>query len=44
MTRDFELRSSLQPASADGTVKLNAFVVAGAREGNAKAIMEQRSR
>lgn len=42
VTRDFELTSSLQTA-ADGTVKLNAFVVSSQREGNAKAIMEQRS-
>ena len=41
--RDFELTSSLQPVSADGTVKLSAFVVSSQREGNAKAIMEQRN-
>ncbi len=42
VTRDFELTSALQAAAADGTVKLDAFVVASQREGNAKAIMEQR--
>jgi TonB-dependent receptor len=41
--RDFELTSSLQPVAADGTVKLSAFVVSSQREGNAKAIMEQRN-
>lgn len=42
-TRDFELTSSLAGAAAGDTIKLGAFVVAGQREGNAKAIMEQRS-
>jgi iron complex outermembrane receptor protein len=42
VTRDFELRSTVAEAG-DGTVKLGAFVVSGQREGNAKAIMEQRS-
>ena len=43
VTRDFELTSSLQALAADGTVKLGAFVVSSGREGNAKAIMEQRN-
>ncbi len=44
-TRDFELISSLQNAAAakDATVKLDKFVVSSEREGNAKAIMEQRN-
>jgi len=40
--RDFELRTTLEAAGA-GTVKLDAFVVSSQREGNAKAIMEQRN-
>ena len=41
--RDFDLISSLQAGGAAGEpVKLGAFVVAGEREGNAKAIMDQR--
>ncbi len=44
VTRDFELISSLQNAAAkDATVKLDKFVVSSEREGNAKAIMEQRN-
>ena len=43
VTRNFELTSSLQALAADGTVKLGAFVVSSGREGNAKAIMEQRN-
>ena len=43
VTRDFELTSSLAGRSSDGAVKLNAFVVSSQREGNAKAIMEQRN-
>ncbi|MSU48924.1 MAG: TonB-dependent receptor [Opitutus sp.] len=43
IVRDFELISSLAGATADGTVKLSAFVVSSQREGNAKAIMEQRN-
>ena len=43
VTRNFELTSSLQAVAADGTVKLGAFVVSSQREGNAKAIMEQRN-
>ncbi|MEN9637493.1 MAG: hypothetical protein RL077_5897 [Verrucomicrobiota bacterium] len=39
---DFELTSSLF-AGADSVVKLGAFVVASEREGNAKAIMEQKN-
>ena len=43
VTRDFDLISSLQAEAAAGDpVKLGAFVVAGEREGNAKAIMDQR--
>ena len=42
VTRDFELRTTLAEAG-DGTVKLDAFVVSSQREGNAKAIMEQRN-
>jgi len=48
-TRDFELTvSGLQPASASATgkdtiVKLDKFVVSTEREGNAKAIMDQRA-
>ena len=48
-TRDFELKaSSFRPASADAAakdssvVKLGQFVVSSEREGNAKAIMDQR--
>ena len=44
-TKNFELVSTLQdPANvaADGTVKLQAFVVNTEREGSAKAIMDQR--
>jgi len=43
VTRDFELTSSLQGLAAGGTVRLDAFVVSSQREGNAKAIMEQRN-
>ena len=45
VTKNFELLSTLQdaaPTTADGTVKLQAFVVNTEREGSAKAIMEQR--
>ncbi len=47
-TKNFELVSTLQdPAKTttapDGTVKLQAFTVSSEREGNAKAIMEQRN-
>ncbi len=42
VNRDFDLVSTLQTAAAGETIKLGAFVVAGEREGNAKAIMEQR--
>ncbi|MES2697838.1 MAG: TonB-dependent receptor [Verrucomicrobiota bacterium] len=42
--RDFELSSSLSAAADGGSVvKLQEFVVSGAREGSAKAIMEQRN-
>ena len=42
VTRDFELVSTLAAAGPD-TVKLQQFVVSSEREGNAKAIMEQRN-
>ena len=42
VNRDFDLVSTLQTATASEAIKLGAFVVAGEREGNAKAIMEQR--
>jgi TonB-dependent receptor len=45
-TKNIELVSTLQEASttaADGTVKLAAFAVSSEREGNAKAIMDQRN-
>lgn len=43
VVRDFDLISTLQSTSADGApVTLGAFVVATEREGNAKAIMDQR--
>jgi TonB-dependent receptor len=41
-TRDFDLISALAPALPDETIKMGAFVVSTDREGNAKAIMEQR--
>lgn len=45
VTRDFDLVSSLQaPSSKDGEpIKLSQFVVSTEREGNAKAIQEQRN-
>lgn len=45
VTRDFELMSALQShaADGDGLVKLSAFTVSSEREGNAKAIMQQRN-
>ena len=43
VTRDFELVSTLDAGSAGSTVKLQRFVVSSEREGNAKAIMEQRN-
>ena len=42
VNRDFDLVSSLEAGAAAGTIKLGALVVSGEREGNAKAIMEQR--
>lgn len=44
-TKNIELISTLQDATtaSDGTVKLAAFTVATEREGNAKAIMDQRN-
>lgn len=41
VTRDLELTAA-SPGGADGIQKLDAFVVRSEREGNAKAIMEQR--
>ncbi|MES2695134.1 MAG: TonB-dependent receptor [Verrucomicrobiota bacterium] len=43
VTRDIELRSSTDAAAAGEILKLGAFVVSTEREGNAKAIMEQRN-
>jgi iron complex outermembrane recepter protein len=43
MTRDFNLQSSLQTDAGRNVVALDRFTVAAAREGTAKAIMEQRS-
>lgn len=41
---DFDLRSTLLPGAAEGdAIRLDRFVVASEREGNAKAIMEQRN-
>jgi iron complex outermembrane recepter protein len=42
-TYDFELASSLASAAQGEPVKLSQFVVSGEREGNAKAIMQQRN-
>ncbi|PAW67357.1 MAG: hypothetical protein B9S34_05545 [Opitutia bacterium Tous-C1TDCM] len=42
-TQNFELTSSIAGAAAGDAVKLSAFVVSSQREGNAKAIMEQRN-
>jgi TonB-dependent receptor len=47
-TRDFELQSTVfnqgaRPAAQDQVLTLGAFVVASEREGNAKAIMDQRA-
>lgn len=43
VTHDFDLVSAQQAVASDGTVKLEAFVVSSQREGNARAIMEQRN-
>ncbi|MFZ9748141.1 MAG: TonB-dependent receptor, partial [Opitutaceae bacterium] len=43
VTRDFELRPALPGAAAGAVVRLDQFVVSSEREGNAKAIMEQRA-
>ena len=43
VSHDFEIISTLQSAANDSTVKLDKFVVSTEREGNAKAIMEQRN-
>ena len=40
---DFELKSSTYGVPSDEVLKLGAFVVSSGREGNAKAIMEQRN-
>jgi TonB-dependent receptor len=43
-TVNFDLRSTLQSGTNDAdAIKLEQFVVSGEREGNAKAIMEQRN-
>jgi hypothetical protein len=42
-TRDFELTSATDKRPAGDILKLGAFVVSSEREGNAKAIMEQRN-
>ena len=42
-TCDFELATSLSAAAPGETIKLSQFVVSGEREGNAKAIMQQRN-
>ena len=44
VTQDFELTSAIEkPDGKDGTFKLAKFVVSNEREGNAKALMEQRN-
>ena len=48
VTRDFDLRGTTfragaRPAAGDTVVTLEKFVVSNEREGNAKAIMEQRA-
>ncbi len=44
VTQDFNLVSTLQQTASDGSVlKLDAFNVSSAREGSAKAIMDQRN-
>lgn len=44
ITREISIKSALADAQADdGTVKLQKYVVASQREGNAKAIMDQRN-
>jgi hypothetical protein len=40
---DFELNSSLAPVSEEQTIRLNEYTVSAEREGNAKAIMDQRA-
>ena len=42
-TLDFQLASSLERSADGSTLKLSRFVVSSEREGNAKAIMEQRN-
>ncbi len=42
VTRDFEL-AHLEAASGDGPMKLQKFTVSSEREGNAKALMQQRN-
>jgi iron complex outermembrane recepter protein len=41
--RDFDLRGSLRPGARDQAIVMGEFVVSSEREGNAKAIMEQRA-
>ncbi|MGH7957699.1 MAG: carboxypeptidase regulatory-like domain-containing protein, partial [Opitutaceae bacterium] len=44
VTRDFEITSALQERSAASTpIKLDQYIVSSEREGNAKAIMQQRN-
>lgn len=43
VTRDFELRPAAPGVSTGAVVRLDQFVVSSEREGNAKAIMEQRA-
>lgn len=43
VTRDIELTSTVAPAAGGDIQRLGAFVVSSEREGNAKAIMEQRN-
>ena len=42
-TQDFELRGATFQAAKDEVVRLDSFVVSSEREGNAKAIMDQRA-
>jgi iron complex outermembrane receptor protein len=42
-THEFELSSSLAPVAEEQVVRLNEYIVSTEREGNAKAIMDQRA-
>jgi iron complex outermembrane recepter protein len=42
-THDFQLTSTISPRSGDEAIKLDTFVVSTEREGQAKAIMEQKN-